>query len=252
LGEALAREPITLLSLVPAQLAALLDDVAWRPPRSLRAVLLGGAAAAPALVAAAIARGVPVLPTYGMTETTGQIAAARAPGEPLLPRPGVELVAGTRDAPAPIRVRAPMLASRYLDGTPIAPELATSDLGYPLDGALHVVGRIDDTIITGGENVHPAQVEAVLTATPGVRAALAFGVPDARWGQVIAAAVVIDREFDEAAALARWRAALPAHARPRRLATVPALPLLPSGKPDRRGASAMATWPVRYATPARS
>jgi o-succinylbenzoate---CoA ligase len=247
LGEASDIDRVTIASLVPAQLAQLLDDPAWRPAPQLRAVLLGGAAAPPPLIAAALARGVPVLPTYGLTETFGQVATARVPGGPPVPLPGVEIAAGTREAPAPIRIRGPMLASRYLDGAPIAPELVTADLGFVDDGALTVVGRGDDVIISGGENVHPTQVEAVLAATPGVRATAAFGVADARWGQLVAAALAVSPAFDRDAALAQWHAQLPPHARPRRLALVDELPCLPSGKLDRRRIAALATVAIDYA-----
>jgi O-succinylbenzoic acid--CoA ligase len=236
----------TIASLVPAQLAQLLEDPSWRPPPSLRAVLLGGAAAPPSLITAALDRGVPVLQTYGLTETFGQVATARVPGGPLVPLPGVEITAGTRESPAPIRIRGPMLASRYLDGTPIAPELVTADLGFLEDGVLHVVGRSDDVIISGGENIHPAQVEAVLAACPGVRAAAAFGVPDARWGQLVAAALAVAPTFDRDAALAHWYAQLPPHARPRRIAIVDELPRLPSGKLDRRRIAALPTIAIDY------
>jgi O-succinylbenzoic acid--CoA ligase len=241
----------TLASLVPAQLAALLDDPSWRPPPQLRAVLLGGAAAPPSLLAAAAERGVPFLTTYGMTETFGQIATAapsRAgdPAAPLVPLPGVALEAGTRDAPAPIRVRAPMLALQYLDGTPIAPAFTTADLGFFEGTALRIVGRTDDVIVSGGAKVHPLEVEAVLAATPGVLAACVFGVPDERWGQLVGAALATAPAFDLAAAAARWHAALPAHARPRRLALAPELPLTPTGKPDRRAAAELPHEPVRY------
>jgi len=241
---------VTLASLVPAQLAALLDDPAWRPPTHLRAVLLGGAAAPPALLATAAARGVPFLVTYGMTESFGQVATAplaRA-GDldaPLVPLPGVAITGGTAASPAPLHVRAPMLATAYLDGAPIAPELVTSDLGF-VDDAVHILGRADDVIISGGENVHPLVVEAVVAETPGVRAVCAFGVADPRWGQLVAVALAVDASFDLEGAPARWRAALPAHARPRRLAIVPALPLLPSGKPDRRAAAQLPTAPIAY------
>jgi O-succinylbenzoic acid--CoA ligase len=228
----------TLASLVPTQLAALLDDRSWRPPATLRAVLLGGAAAPPALVEAALARGVPVHQTYGLTETFGQLATARVPGGPLVPLAGVEL------SGSPLRVRGPMLARCYLDGAPIAPELVTADLGEVREGVLRVLGRADDVIITGGENVHPAEVEAVLAATPGVRTACVFGLADERWGQVIGAAVAGD--IDRDAAAARWHAALPPHARPRRLAVVAQLPQLPNGKLDRRAISALPTDPVVY------
>jgi O-succinylbenzoic acid--CoA ligase len=243
---ALARQHrATLASVVPTQLAALLDAGLERG--ALRAVLVGGAAAPRSLLAAALARGIPVLPTYGLTETFGQIATALPGSLDLVPLPGVSIVAGTCERPAPIRIRGPMLATRYDDGTPIAPELETRDLGHvDARGLLHVVGRADDVIITGGENVHPTAVEAVLAATPGVRAACVFGVADPRWGQIVAAALATDPSFDPACARARWHAALPAHARPRRIATLGALPALPSGKPDRRAISALPTQPILY------
>lgn len=244
-------ERCTLASLVPTQLAALLDDPAWRPPPRLRAVLLGGAAAPLPLLERAAARGVPFLTTYGMTESLGQLATAppERAGDlhaPLVPLPGVAFEAGTPVAPAPIAVRGPMLATSYLDGAPIAPVFTTADLGWVAEGALHVAGRSDDVIITGGENVHPSTVEAVLAATPGVRAACVFGIRDERWGQLVAAALVVDPAFDRTAAADRWRAALPGHARPRRLAICPALPQLPSGKVDRRAASVLPTSAIAY------
>jgi O-succinylbenzoic acid--CoA ligase len=136
-----------------------------------------------------------------------------------------------------------MLARAYLDGTPIAPELTTADLAEAGD-RLRILGRADDVIISGGENIHPAQVDSVLAATPGVRAACAFGVPDERWGQIVAAALVTDPSFDRTAAVAHWREALPAFGRPRRLALVEALPLLPNGKVDRRAAAKLPTTPA--------
>jgi O-succinylbenzoic acid--CoA ligase len=244
-------ERCTLASLVPTQLAALLDDPQWRPPAQLRAVLLGGAAAPPALLARAADRGVPFLLTYGMTETLGQLATAplaRAgdPHAPLVPLTGVTLGGGTPDEPRPITVRAAMLATRYLEGADIAPVLTTADLGYLADGALHIAGRRDDVIITGGENIHPAAIEAVLAATPHVGAACVFGVADERWGQVVGAALVVDSTFTLRAALDHWHAQLPPHARPRRLAICAQLPLRPSGKVDRRAAAHLPSVSVEY------
>ena len=236
-------EDCTLVSLVPTQLAALLDDPGWRPPAKLRAVLLGGAAAPASLLEAAAARGVPFLTSYGLTETFGQVATAPLghagdPRAPLVPLPGVVIRGGTRKTPAPLVVETAQLAERYLDGAPIAPAFTTSDLGFVEDGAVHVTGRADDVIITGGEKVHPAEVEAALLATPGVRAACVFGAADARWGQVVAAAIVVDARWDEARAVAAWQA-LAAHVRPREIAIVDTLPLSPSGKIDRRAAAAL-------------
>jgi O-succinylbenzoic acid--CoA ligase len=187
-----------------------------------------------------------VHPTYGLTETFGQVATAPRAGAPLAPLPGVEVVAGTRAVPDRIRLRGPTLATCYLDGTPIAPELVTADLGFVEDGALFVSGRADDVIVSGGMNVHPAEVEAVLAATRGVGSACAFGVADEQWGHVVGAAIAVDPAFDARAAAGHWHQRLPPHARPRRLAVVDALPLLPGGKVDRRACRALPAEPVRY------
>jgi O-succinylbenzoic acid--CoA ligase len=227
----------SLASLVPTQLTRFYE----RCPPSLRAVLVGGAAVTPTQIEAAIAAGWPIRPTYGMTETFGQVATATEPGG--LPRvlPGVTITAGET-----LRIRGPMLATRYLDGMPIAPELVTSDLGVVDDDRVYVHGRRDDVIVTGGEKVHPAAVEAVLAATPGVQTACAFSASDPIWGQVVAVAVTVDANFSHRAALAYWYAALAPHARPRRLAVVTGLPTLPSGKLDRCAIASMPTAEVHY------
>jgi o-succinylbenzoate---CoA ligase len=230
----------TLASLVPTQLAGFGDAT---PPSAMRAVILGGAAAAPALVAAAVARGWPILPSYGLTETFGQIATAREPGGAPVVLPGAQIIAGET-----LRVRGDMLATGYLGGAAIAPELVTADLGsVDADGTVHIAGRRDDVIVTGGEKVQPLDVEAVLAATPGVRTACAFGSPDDRWGAIVCAAIAVDAPFDLAAARASWHAALATHARPRRIAIVEQLPLLPSGKLDRRAIAQLRTEPIAYA-----
>jgi len=237
---------VTLASLVPTQLASLLDDPMWRPLPRLRAILLGGAGAPPSLLDAAAARGVPFLTTYGMTETFGQVATAalaRAGDPRALPVPlgGVMI-----DASPQIRVAGPMLATCYLDGSPIAPVFTTADLGELVPDGLRVIGRADDVIVTGGDNVQPAEVEAVLAATPGVRAGCVFGLPDSRWGAIVGAAIVVDASFDLEAARAYWHDMLPARSRPRRIAIVDALPRLPSGKLDRRATSIIPTRPLDY------
>jgi O-succinylbenzoic acid--CoA ligase len=177
-----------------------------------------------------------------MTESFGQIATALPahagdPSAKLIPLPGVVIETGTVSAPAPIAIRAPFLARRYLDGEAIAPRFETADLGYIDGDTLHVIGRIDDVIISGGENVHPLLVEAVLAATPGVRSAIVFGVDDDRWGQRVVAALAVESRFELAAAITRWHAALPRHAWPREIATVRELPVSPNGKLDRRAAT---------------
>jgi O-succinylbenzoic acid--CoA ligase len=170
----------TIVSLVPTTLARLLD-AGLREPPALRRVLLGGAAIAPALLERAAAAGVPVVPTYGMTEACSQVATD-----------GVPLFC-TRVATAPggeLLVRGPTVApgAAGADGW-----LRTGDLGAvdPATGRLRITGRAGDTIITGGENVAPAEVEAVLEAHPAVREALVRGEPDPDWGERVVAAVVL-------------------------------------------------------------
>jgi O-succinylbenzoic acid--CoA ligase len=121
--------------------------------------------------------------------------------------------------------------------------LDTGDLGaIDDDGALHVFARRTDLIVTGGENVYPVEVEQRLEALPGVARALVFGVPDDRWGQVVAAALVlaagdaghVPSLADLAPAVA---AALAPHKRPRLACVVDALPTTASGKLERAGAA---------------
>jgi O-succinylbenzoic acid--CoA ligase len=202
-------------------------------------VLVGGAALAPQLHERAAAAGVPVVTTYGMSETAGGCVYDGRP----LDGVRVELEPGGR-----IRIGGPTLADGYLGD----PELTaavfvggwfrTGDLGRRRDdGRLEVLGRADDLIVTGGENVAPAAVERVLAAQVGVAAACVVGVPDLEWGQVVAAAVVpdgavppgpLDNAFAERLQAA-VRAALGRAAVPRVLRAVPAIPLHGIGKPDR-------------------
>jgi O-succinylbenzoic acid--CoA ligase len=176
LNDAQAR--VTLVSLVPTMLARLLE-AGLRAPPTLRRVLLGGGPIAPSLLARAREAGVPVAPSYGMTETCSQ---AVTDGIPLI---GVQLrIAGDGE----ILVRGATVAPGALadDGW-----LHTGDLGE-LDGAgrLSVIGRRSDTIITGGENVAPVEVEQVLLEHPAVADAAVFGRADPEWGEAVVAHVV--------------------------------------------------------------
>jgi O-succinylbenzoic acid--CoA ligase len=151
-----------------------------------------------------------------------------------------------------IRLGGPTLADGYL-GDPALTATAftggwfrTSDIGRWRDGRLEVLGRADDVIVTGGENVAPAAVERVLVAQDGVAAACVVGVPDAEWGQVVAAAVVLDGTVSGGMAIAeRLRAAVRTElgraAVPRILRAVPRIPLRGIGKPDRAATAALIT-----------
>ncbi|MCS6901258.1 MAG: AMP-binding protein [Myxococcales bacterium] len=250
-GEVLAlieQHRPTLLSVVPTMLHRLLEEDQRGLLASLRAVLVGGAAAPPALLERCARQGVLTLTTYGLTEACSQVTTqrprARGTTEPGVgfPLPGVKLRLVDEDgqevAPGEVgylQVRGPMVMDGYLGEPPLRGWLDTGDLGsLDSQGRLHVHARRTDLIITGGENVYPAEIEGWLTVQPGVAEAMVFGVPDPVWGQIVAAAVVPGPGFQ----LERLRGAaaegLAVHKRPKRWAVVEALPLGSTGKPLRR------------------
>jgi O-succinylbenzoic acid--CoA ligase len=195
------------LSLVPTQLAELLPAWGDRPvPASLRAILLGGAPVPEALLSHARELGLPVLTTYGMTETASGVAVGGADPETVTDRMGLRPLPGVRlrvvdagaDGVGQVEVAGAMVFAGYLGEpatearTPGGDRLRTGDLGrLGADGLLHIVDRRDDLIVSGGENVYPAEVETVLRAHPDVMDAAVVGQPDRRWGSVPVAAVVL-------------------------------------------------------------
>jgi len=274
-------------SLVPTQLSRILDvagpgsqhgapaaaEVGAAPTavealRSYAAVLVGGAALDPATRERALAAGMRVVTTYGMSETAGGCVYDGVP---------LDGVTVDLDPDGRIVLGGPTLASGYLPPTPtltttaatgtghggvgggagdaaageragfVGGRFRTGDLGRWRDGRLEVLGRADDVIVTGGEKVAPAAVERVLAAQPGVRAACVVGLPDPEWGQVVAAAVVWNAgtetdaptttpatpEPDVASLCEAVRAALGRAAVPRRVVAVAEIPLRGIGKPDR-------------------
>jgi len=238
---------VTLLSLVPTMLAQLLDrNPNWRPPPRLRAVLLGGASASPKLLARATNRGIPLVITYGCTETCSQVVATPyaqrfdpAPAGAGRPLAGAEVRAhGER-----ILVRGAMCMSGYLGQTPLALDdwFDTGDLGeFDSAGCLHLHARRTDLIVSGGENVYPAEVERMLEDCPCIEAAAVFGVPDETWGQIVAAVLVASAPYEhvldaerENQLLQFLAGRLAVYKRPRRVVWARTLPLAPSGKLNR-------------------
>ena len=195
-------------SLVAVQLARLLQAAAGEPaPPNLRAVLLGGGPVPAELVTRALALGWPVVPTYGMTETASGVtalataeAAARPDSAGRAPL-GVELRVARpgSDGIGEIEVRGPSLFSGYVGGGPETADAFTPDGWYRTgdmgridgDGYLTVADRRLDLVVSGGENVYPAEVEAVLTSHPAVADAGVTGRADARWGYVPVAGIVL-------------------------------------------------------------
>ncbi|WP_327092818.1 AMP-binding protein [Nonomuraea sp. NBC_01738] len=217
------------VSLVPTQLHRL---VARKADLSVfRTILLGGAAARPALLEEARDLGARVVTTYGMSETSG---GSVYDGRPL---DNVDLKIG---ADGRVRVSGPVLFSGYRSGpSPFENGwFVTSDLGELRDGRLRVLGRADDVINTGGEKVVAAVVAAVLAAHPEVADVAVIGRPDPEWGEAVVA-VVVPADATRPLTLEQVRAyckdRLPAHAAPRELRLLPRLPLLPNGKTDLAG-----------------
>jgi O-succinylbenzoic acid--CoA ligase len=225
------------VSLVPTQLVRLCDDP-WcaETLQELDAVLVGGSAVPPRVRAHAQASGVRVIPTYGMSETAGGCVYDGAP----LDGSAVEI-----DRDARIRLGGATLATGYLG----QPELTgsafgdgwfrTDDIGHwGSDGRLHVDGRVDDVINTGGVKVAPRLVEdAVAEHVAAVREAVVVGVPDPVWGEAVGALVVLDPDTGRTPTVRDLRAGLrgilPDHALPRRLLVADAVPTRGPGKPDR-------------------
>ena len=265
--------PVTVVSLVATTLARLLDAGLERPP-ALRCALTGGGPVPAALLQRARAAGVPVSLTYGLTEACSQVSttplaaldppsaatdadgssrSSRAPLPPSAPirpaaagAPTAALGAPTAGPPlfctrvrigpeGEIEVAGPTVARGALDADGW---LRTGDLGrLNSEGNLQVTGRKADTIVTGGENVAPTEVEAILEEHPGVLEAAAIGRPDELWGEAVTALVVLrggaraqDEELREHCA-----ARLAAHKVPKRVALVEGpLPRTRSGKLLRR------------------
>jgi O-succinylbenzoic acid--CoA ligase len=205
----------TMVSLVPTTLQRLLDAGLRRPP-ALRWALLGGAPVTPALVGRAAAHSVPVATTYGLTEACSQVTTLGAPlfcTDVRLADDGEILVSGPTVAPS------------------AGPVLQTGDLGaWNRDGVLHVIGRKSDTIVTGGENVAPVEVEAVLEGHDAVVEAAVHGVPHREWGEAVVATVVVRADVSEDDLRAHCAARLAPFKVPKAIRFVDALPRTRSGK----------------------
>ena len=232
------HEPVTewpdegtwFTSLVPTQLLRLLDspeDIAAL--RTAHTILLGGGPIDPGLRARGADEGLRLVATYGSAETAGGCVYDG------LPLDGVAVAIGTEGR---IRIAGPTLFDGY-DGDPELTASAlvdgwflTSDAGrLDDDGRLTVLGRVDDTVVSGGVNVPAAAVAARLRRHPEVADAEVLGVPDPEWGQRVVAFVVgrIDREQVRA-----WVAEEhPRSWAPQQVVVLDAIPRLGNGKPDR-------------------
>ncbi|RHW28555.1 long-chain fatty acid--CoA ligase [Nocardioides immobilis] len=262
---ALARdEKATSAMVVPTMLERIVQSLQGAPAEipSLRSLSYGGARMPrPTLEAALVAfDDVGFVNAYGLTETSSTIALlgpedhreALSSDDPAVrmrlgsigrPVPGVEAVIRTADGdPAPLGeqgelwVRGPQVSGEYMGlGSVLDPDgwFPTRDLAYQdADGFLFVVGRNDDTIIRGGENIAPAEIEDVLVHHPSVQSVAVVGIPDDHWGQAIVAAVVLEVGADpDPEELRQYvRASLRGSRTPDRVIYVSELPSTATGK----------------------
>jgi O-succinylbenzoic acid--CoA ligase len=236
-------------SVVPTQLVRLLaDEQGTEALRRFDAVLVGGAASAPALLDRAREAGVRVTTTYGMSETAGGCvydgvpllcSRARAGADGRIQLGGDTLAVGYLGRPD-------LTGAAFTTDADGTRWFSTDDVGHlDAQGRWHVDGRVDDLVTTGGLKVAPRLVEEAIGARlPGVAECAVVGVPDPEWGEVVAAALVL-ADGSPAPALAdvrdALRGALPGHALPRRVEVVEALPVRGPGKPDRTALRALLT-----------
>jgi fatty-acyl-CoA synthase len=252
--DAIERERVTLTVLVPAQLDMMMASPRWESAdlSSLRMITTGSTIVPHSLIRAVHARGVPLVQVYGSTETcpiaaylkaadamphagsTGRAAAhcrlrivddagrdvaTGASGEILVRGPNVML--GYWNAPQ-------ATAAALVDGW-----LHTGDIGHrDIDGFLYVDGRAKDMIISGGENIYPAEIENLLAESPQIAEASVVGRPDPRWGEIVVAVIVpaAGSNLTEQDVLAMFEGRIARYKHPKEVRFVERLPRTAVGK----------------------
>lgn len=242
----IATDRPTLTLQVPATMKALIDHPQWAATdlSCLRAVWAGSSLLPAPLVEAFHARGVPLCNVYGTTET-GPFSIALPPkhardhvGSCGWPAPEVEARKGEAFGDAnELLLRGPNVVRRYWPELPACNNegwFATGDLAQQdADGSWRIVGRAKDLIISGGENIHPAEIEQALAQHPQVLECAAFALPDARWGEVVAVAVVARGAIGEQVLQEHLQQRLARFKLPRRWFFVAELPKTALGKVQR-------------------
>jgi O-succinylbenzoic acid--CoA ligase len=222
--------PRRYTALVPTQLIRVLatGGAALDALRSFDAVLVGGAATPPAVLSRALDAGVRVVTTYGSSETSGGCVYDGEPldGVSVESDPTGRLTVGGPVVFAGYRLRPDLTAASLVDG-----RYVTNDLGTVAGGRVTVHGRADEMIVTGGEKVAPAAVEAALASCPGVREAAVVGVPHPEWGEQVVAVIVGSASLE--VAREHVASSLGRRSAPAALVVVDDLPRLALGKIDR-------------------
>lgn len=238
----LEADRVTYSSIVPTMLRMIFDEApSWRAPKTLKALLVGGAPTSEKLKAEAEERGIPVILTYGMTETASNVVTTpfseryqRTSGSGKINK-GVQIKAENGH----LFIRGPMLMYGYWGKKPLLPGawFDSGDIGeVEPDGSVRVFARRKDVILSGGENVYPAEVEEALETIPEVKEALVLGLPDETWGAIVTA-LLVPRENQnlpsDAELASRLKPILASYKSPRRIAWMKELPKTKAGKPDR-------------------
>ncbi|WP_338754805.1 o-succinylbenzoate--CoA ligase [Bacillus sp. FJAT-52991] len=210
INEGLQKGEGTIISVVSAMLKRMLDQLEGAYHPSFRCMLLGGGPAPKPLLEACTEKNIPVYQTYGMTETSSQIVTLSpeyslsklgSAGKPLFP---CQLRIVGEEKEGEILVKGPNVTHGYLRREEANHEsfsdgwFHTGDVGYlDEEGFLYVLDRRSDLIISGGENVYPAEIESVLLEHPIVAEAGVIGVSDEQWGQVPVAFIVVKERLHE-------------------------------------------------------
>ncbi|MET3697160.1 2-succinylbenzoyl-CoA synthetase [Bacillus oleivorans] len=237
---------VTIISVVTAMLSRLLENLAGRTySPKLRCVLLGGGPAPYPILKACKNKNIPVFQTYGMTETSSQIVTLApeyaltklgSAGKPLFPC-RVKIDRSDENGTGEILVKGPNVTVGYFE-RPDANEqafqngwLKTGDIGYLDDeGFLFVLDRRSDLIISGGENIYPAEIESVLLSHPSIREAGVVGKEDPTWGQVPVAFVVLSKQEDDLAIINWLKEKIASYKVPKQVIVVDYLPRNASNK----------------------
>ncbi len=261
--DAIERERVTLAVLVPAQLTAMMKLARWTTAdlSSLRVLTTGSTIVSQAFVQRVHERGVPLIQVYGTTETCPIAAYLRiedarrkagAAGLPALYCALRIVDENDNDVPAgadgEILVRGPNVMQGYWNA-PAATATAlrggwyhSGDIGHvDVEGYLHVVARKYDLIISGGENIYPAEIENVLLEHPAIVEACVVGCPDERWGEAVVAAVVLKpgARLSTTDVMAMLDGRIARYKQPRAVRFVDSLPRTALGKVQREQLRAM-------------
>ena len=254
INELLLTGQVTIMSVVSAMLYRMLDGLREKRYHSrFRCMLLGGGPAPKPLLEACVEKGIPVFQSYGMTETSSQIVTLSpedslrklgSAGKPLFPSQlkikanGEEGVVHT---PGEIIVKGPNVTIGYLNREEANKEsfhngwFSTGDIGYvDEEGFLYVMDRRSDLIISGGENIYPAEVEEVLLSHPDIMEAGVTGAKDPVWGQVPYGFIVTKTSLTEKEIIGFCQKHLAKYKIPKRIFFVSALPRNASNKLLRR------------------